>query len=267
MRVHVLGIGVAGPGLGDWLATRAVLTGQSAYTPMDVTPASPAFLPPNERRRVSRTIRLALQVASEATRESNLGGAIPPAQVSPVFASAWGDLEIVDRILAALAQPERPVSPTHFHNSVHNAAAGYWSIGTGAPLAVSAIAGDQATFAAGLLEAATLAATEGGSALLVAYDAAPPPVWRAAVPVGQTFAAALLLSAAARPGCAAIDVALSTGPATGMADAVLEQLRRANPAAAALPLLECLARGNGVVELPYHGARTVRVAVHPGALQ
>ncbi|HEX7928248.1 MAG TPA: beta-ketoacyl synthase chain length factor, partial [bacterium] len=191
MGVYVHGVGVAAPGMGDWLAARSVLSGQSHYAPSDVSPGSPAFLPPNERRRVSRTIKLALQVAHEAVQTA----AVPLPQIPPVFASAWGDLEIMDRIHTALTQPERPVSPTHFHNSVHNAAAGYWSIGTGTLRAVNAVAANELSFTAGLLEAATLAASDGGTALLVAYDVTPPAALRSAVAVTQTFATALLLGA------------------------------------------------------------------------
>jgi hypothetical protein len=50
---------------------------------------------------------------------------------------------------------EKMVSPTLFHNSVHNTPAGYFSIATGIQTAsVSLSAGDN-TFSAGLIEALT----------------------------------------------------------------------------------------------------------------
>lgn len=258
MRMRVHGVGVAAPGLEGWLAAQAVLNGQRPYAPSPFAPASPPFLPPNERRRVSATIRLALQVAAEAAGMARA----PTAPAGAVFASAWGDLEIMDRILAALARPERPVSPTQFHNSVHNAAAAYWSIGTGSPAAASAVSADQATFAAGLLEAAALGLAE-GHALLVAYDAVPPPPLRGLVPISQPFGAALLLGREPAPGAPALELAIGAGPPSALAEPGLEALRRANPAAAALPLLRALAAQGGTVELPYHGGRTVRAAVRP----
>jgi hypothetical protein len=258
MRVQVQGIGVAAPGLGDWLTARAVLTGQTPYAPGPFSPASPAFLPPNERRRVPPIIRLALQAAAEAAP----AGTGADGGYGAVFASAWGDLETMDRILTALARPERPVSPTQFHNSVHNAAAAYWSIGTGSPAATSAIGAGQATFSAGLLEAAALGLAE-GRALLAVYDALPPAALRALVPVSQPFAVALLLAAPGAPGGAALELAIGDEPPSALEEPPLEALRRANPAAAALPLLRALALGGGAVALPYHNGRTVRAAVLP----
>ncbi|MET0042628.1 MAG: beta-ketoacyl synthase chain length factor, partial [Candidatus Thiodiazotropha sp. 6PLUC3] len=72
------------------------------------------------------TIKIALQAAEEALRDySDSEG------VLSVFSSSEGDLDIIDQICLALSQEDRPVSPTQFHNSVHNAPAGYWSIGSG----------------------------------------------------------------------------------------------------------------------------------------
>ena len=45
------------------------------------------------------------------------------------------------------------ISPTRFHNSVHNAAAGYWTIGAHCMQAATAISAYDASFAEGLLEA------------------------------------------------------------------------------------------------------------------
>ena len=47
-----------------------------------------------------------------------------------MFASTYGDLAITDYMCSTLAKAPMTLSPTRFHNSVHNAAAGYWSIAT-----------------------------------------------------------------------------------------------------------------------------------------
>src|SRR3546814_10360262 len=73
--------------------------------------------------------------------------------LATVFAGSDADMAILQRISAALATPERIVSPTDFHNSVHNAAAGYWGIGTGSRAPSTTLAGYDASFALGLLEA------------------------------------------------------------------------------------------------------------------
>ena len=79
----------------------------------------------------------------------------PPYSLHP---TETGD--ITHQICEALARPEREVSPTSFHNSVHNAPAGYWSIATGSRLASTSICAYDVSFAAGLLEAAAYATVE-----------------------------------------------------------------------------------------------------------
>src|SRR5690606_10583140 len=98
--------------------------------------------------------------------------ALLPATLPSVFASTCGELAITDNMCATLASAPTEISPTRFHNSVHNAAAGYWTIGTGATEPATAISAGEATFAMGLVEA--LAQLEAGApaVLLVAYDGA-----------------------------------------------------------------------------------------------
>ena len=66
--------------------------------------------------------------------------------------SSDGDGEIVHRLCTALASPAAEVSPTDFHNSVHNAATGYWSIGAHSSAPSTALCAYDGSFAAGLLE-------------------------------------------------------------------------------------------------------------------
>ncbi len=77
-----------------------------------------------------------------------------------VFASSDGDGDIVHRLCTALATPAAAVSPTDFHNSVHNAATGYWSIGAHSQAPSTAICAYDGSFSAGLLEAACQIAVE-----------------------------------------------------------------------------------------------------------
>src|SRR5690606_42059827 len=62
-------------------------------------------------------------------------------------------LAITDYMAATLASDPRSISRTRFHNSVHNAAAGYWTIGAGCTAAATAVSAGPASFAQGLLEA------------------------------------------------------------------------------------------------------------------
>ena len=123
-------VGLMAPGLAGWTASQAVLAGQRPYVTEPMPAAIATLLPANERRRVTATIKLALQVAQEAMAQAALPHDPSPASergesaVRTVFASSGGDSEVLDKICMALTQPDRPVSPTHFHQSVHNTPAG-----------------------------------------------------------------------------------------------------------------------------------------------
>lgn len=256
MKVGIVAMGLLGPGLDDFASARPILAGQQAYARAPVTIPPSTLLPANERRRTTDTIRLALKVAEEATADSDRSS------LRSVFASSSGDMDIIDRICDALTQPEPMVSPVQFHNSVHNAAAGNWSIATGNPAPATAISGFDATLAAGLLEAATLQQTEGGEVLLAAYDVASMATFLRVRPITEPFAVALRLGAPGsdRP---TLELALGEGrePTACRQDA-LEALRATNPAARALPLLEVLARGDeGHVTLAAPLGRSLEVRI------
>lgn len=150
----------------------------------------PDLLPPREGRRAPLHVRLAIEAATQACRSNG----VALADVMTVFASSMGDLQITDYMCRTLANPSPMLSPTKFHNSVHNAASGYWSIGAGNRLTSVAVAARACTFTAGLLEAASLAVAEARTALLIAYDIAVAPPLDAVSGNRQPFATALLLS-------------------------------------------------------------------------
>jgi hypothetical protein len=180
----------------------------------------------------------ALAVAQEAAASSGLdAGAF-----SMVFASSDGDGDIVHRLCTALAAPAPTVSPTDFHNSVHNAATGYWSIGARSQAASTAICAYDGSFAAGLLEAAAQIAVEQRPVLLVAVDLPYPPPLAPHRPVRHGFAAALALA----PG-EGMEISLDGTAASPLPLREFE----GNAAAAALPLLAVLAgSGAATVHLP-----------------
>jgi hypothetical protein len=128
MRGIIRGIGLCGPGLVDWPSSREVVAGAAPYVPSEVVVTPPSILPPNERRRSVFTVRLAMRVAAEAME----GADADPVETATVFASSLGDGAVMNKMCLTLADPNQLVSPTIFHNSVHNAPAGYWHIGTGA---------------------------------------------------------------------------------------------------------------------------------------
>lgn len=265
MRVHVEGIGLLGPGLAGWEDSRTILAGDSPYvaTPAVLT-ASP-LLPPAERRRSVPTVKLAMAVGAEAMEQAGRD----PATVATVFASSSGDPDTLHQILETLATEERDISPTRFHNSVHNAPAGYWSIATRSREPSTSLAAHDESFQAGLLEAAAEVTADGWTVGLIAYDLPYPDPLSKVRPIAGSFGTALVLTPAPTGRCLAcldIDVTRGEEPATRMADIGLEALRTGNPTARALPLLAALARvsaGAGtetvVLDLPPGGRVVVRV--------
>ncbi len=238
MRAFVEAVGVAGPGLHGWEASRAALSGSTPYR-RDATVVATELLPA-ERRRMGSAVKLALAVAGEAFAASSRD----PAATPTVFTTSCGEGETLHRICEALATPEREVSPTQFHNSVHNSAAGYWAIATGAMEPSTSICAHDASFAAGLLEALTQASA-GTAVALVAYDQPYPEPLHAVRPIEAPFGVALLLAASdAGRALAVIDAELRPGaaPPTRMNDDALERVRAGVPAARSLPLLAALAR-------------------------
>ena len=173
--------------------------------------------------------------------------AFPPTEAAVVFASSDADGENLHHILESLAQSEHEVSPTRFHNSVHNAAAGYWNIATGARTGANSLAAFDASFAAGLLEAAVQVAAENVPVLLVAFDLPFPSPLNEARTITVPFSVALLLTPQAAPNTMAhLQISLGAEqPDSAMNHAELEALRCGNPAARALPLLQAIANGQG----------------------
>ncbi len=239
LSITVRGVAVRGPGLDGWEASRPILSGAQPWVARPITLPPPAILAPNERRRADTVIRLALALAQEAAAMSGLD----PAGLRTVFGTGNGDGAVVCAVLEALAQPEVFVSPTQFHNSVHNAAAGYWSIGVGSLRPADCLGGYDWTFGATLMQALATCATEREPVLLCLYDVPFPLPLHAKRPVGAAFGMALVLAPdGPGPRLAARWDATSAPHAEPRAPA-LRDVAPGNPAARALRLLETLACG------------------------
>ena len=267
LAAHVEGVGLIGPGLPGWRAGGAVLAGQAPYTSAATLLPAPLELPPAERRRAGRVVRLALAAGNDALAPAGVDARELPC----VFSSSGGDGDNCHEICQTLAGSERLLSPTRFHNSVHNAAAGYWSIAYGCTQPFTALCAYDASFGAGLLEALCQLAAGAPRVLLICYDLDYPPPLRATRPIPAALGIALLLSGRDGPRGAQLQVELieatapgAPGEATTLDDAALEQLRRQIPAARGLPLLACLARGaGGRVLLDYLDDRRLAAWVLP----
>ena len=256
-------LALLGPGLSDWESARAVLRGERPYVHAPTAVPLPALLPSNERRRSGLAVKIALAVGAGALAQAGRDAS----RIDTVFASSAADGDTCHAICEQLAGSDRLISPTRFHNSVHNAPSGYWSIATRCMAPSTSLCGYDASFGAGLLEASAFLRAHGRPVLLVAYDAPYPEPLLAKRPVRDAFGLALLL--APRPGAGALarlELMLADGAPDTLADAGLEALRRAVPTARSLPLLRLLARGeSGATVLEYLDGLNLAVKVAPCA--
>jgi hypothetical protein len=260
--VWIDGVGILGPGLEGWDQARTVLNQDAGYAPAPLTIAPPSIIPPRDQRRCSNTVRLALQVAQETIRAAGFDAAATPS----VFAYTAGDGQVIHRLLTALGKPDKPVSPTDFHNSVHNAPAFYWALGTGCPEASTSISAARHCFAAALLKAACQCLADGTPVLMVCFDHPLPEPLAAAYPLNAPLAIGLALSPAPTPNSKArLNLDWDTqGNESGTPPSAeaLAPLWSGNPAGHGLPLLEMIARAESQeIRLPGSPDATLRVQV------
>ena len=263
MRVFVEGVGLLGPGLNGWQASRQLLAGGAAYIDMPIVVTADELLPAAERRRTGLPVKLALA----AGRAAFVHAQRDAATTATVFTSSAGDGETLHHICSTLASPEREISPTRFHNSVHNAAAGYWSIASRSHAQSTSLCCYDASFAAGLLDAAAQVAVDGKPVALIAYDHPYPEPLHTVRAISGSFGMALVMTphATARA-FASLEVNFMPGAAgaTRMDDRGLEAVRAGVPAARSLPLLCALARGTTeVIILEYLAGSHLHVQVAP----
>jgi hypothetical protein len=242
MRFFIEGIGLLGPGLDGWSASRAILAGDAAYLAAPTPLRASDMLPAAERRRSGVPIKLALAVAQEAFLQAGRD----TGTAATVFTSSDGDCDNMHAINSMLVTAPRELSPTRFHNSVHNAAAGYWCIAANSHEPSTSLCAHDASFSAGLLESATQVTVDDAVVALIAYDHPYPEPMSAVRPISAAFGLAFILTPRqSEKTLASIEVNFVPGQMSEstMKDAGLEMLRRGVPAARGLPILTALATG------------------------
>ena len=206
IELWVRGIGLIGPGLADWASAAPLLRAATPASYGGEAPAAPwartatvvplpSRLAANERRRAGMADKASLAAADQAVAMADAD----PAQLATVFTSSTGDPANCHALCEALATPERLLSPTRFTNSVHNTPAGYWHIATRSMRSSTSIAAFDASFGAGLLEAAVACHTSGAEVLLVACDIPYPAPLHALRSLSDTVAVALVLAPRSGP--------------------------------------------------------------------
>jgi len=216
------------------------IVGQGLCIPDEETAARLGFsnvelnvstLPPMMRRRTSLATRTAISALEQACSNAGVEKNLPA-----IFVSSVGEMQVTDKLCQSIAGEQYPLSPTLFHNSVHNTAAGYWSIATGNSAPMQAMSGLEDGFALGLLEAWCQLQTGANKILLVCYDENMPqsllPTYR-----WEPIALSLVLKAGANG-----QASLSMPFQAKNPDETVENwdFTSVNPAMAGLPLIKAL---------------------------
>jgi hypothetical protein len=158
-----------------------------------VDSGSPAvdFLPPLFRRRLSRLSRMALQVAHDCVGAER--------DLPTVFCSRHGELTRTVELFNDQLRGE-PLSPTAFSMSVHNTAAGLYTIASGNTAPSNAVAAMADSLPVALVDAAAaIARGQIKRVLVVAAEEPAPAPYRDFLPPELAYAAAFLLVSDAAP--------------------------------------------------------------------
>ena len=187
-------------------------------------------------------------------------GQVDATKLPSVFTSMHGDLAITDYMCATLNEDPRAISPTKFHNSVHNAAAGYWTIGVGCTRPATALSSGHASFALGLLEALMQLGTGDDAVLLAAYDSqATGPLASISSSAGL-LGGALVLAGQADDAVARLQVEFIS-QAAPKSSGKLTAYVGANAMAPMLPLFEALASGASEAWLHAGPSQSLRIHI------
>jgi Beta-ketoacyl synthase, N-terminal domain len=244
VTVFLDGIGLAGPGLNGWVDSINALNAAAPFEKIPVKIPVSEFLPAAERRRVGNQVKLALAVGHEAVKHAAQDAALLP----NVFSASQGDGENCNAICQVLAGPDRQISPTRFHNSVHNASAGYWGIAMNCMASSTSLCAFDGSFAVGLLEASVQAQSLQSAVLMVASDTPYPEPLHSARPINSSFAVGMVVNAVqSERSFAKLAITLSPESPTLLTEAHWEQMRLSAPAARCLPLLMQLASSNAEI--------------------
>jgi len=146
--------------------------------------SAPVFsLPAAERRRLNPLSTFALAACDTLARTRS---AEEIRTVPLVYASPNGDGALLLRLLTSIGE-HQPFSPTQFHNSVHNAPAGYWSIGINSRAATTALAAGDETLEVALAEAGLQVVSRDCPVMLIVAQQAYPQELRTAQPAAEDF--------------------------------------------------------------------------------
>ena len=265
IRFKVLGVGAWGSSFRNWSDLQNVLGG-GQFDDDGAKGPKPQVIPANERRRAPLPVRLAVEASSQACEHAGIN----PSELASVFVSGLGDTQLTDYMCKVLASDNKALSPTKFHNSVHNAAAGYWTISTDCMQAANSVAGFGESVSLTLLEALIQAQAEQRALLLTFYDAPSSSILKELLKNEHSFAVSIVIA----PTSFDNDSVDSIGPE--LSASVIEQrvewpsgswkddlalCYETNPVARILPFLELITSKRNELEMPLSKASTLSITI------
>jgi hypothetical protein len=261
-KVDICGLGTWSPMFSDWPSFCSGL--ETGEWSTDVV-LQPTLIPPRERRRAPQLVKMAIEVMDQACKMASLS----PSDVAVVFSSSMGDMQITDYMCHALAETPKLISPTRFHNSVHNAAPGYWSITTGAFTPTSAVSAHEHTSTVAFVEAAIQAVEENTPVVLVTQEVAAPLPLFDTCPSKQAFSAAFLMTPPGFNESAACSVEFSVSPEAAEWPAIDSRLNgdyASSFGARLLPLMTAIADGAKASNFvfPISNSASLSLSLKPG---
>ncbi len=238
--MFIQSIGVAGSQFKTWEELQAALNDTKELNEALSDVYKTTILRPNEARRTSVTIKMVLQAAEETLSQSSFTAD----QLFSVFVSSDGDPNILQSICQELATEDKFISPTQFHNSVHNAPAGYWSIGHQSMKGANSLACGDSSLAGGLVEASSLLDAGEDAILLVCFDLKSPTPLDSARAIRYSLAFSMIVTKTQQAeSICAINFAIKSnniGVST-MLNTALDGYCDDSPASKGLPFLEAIA--------------------------
>ncbi len=209
----------------------------------EVTKPEASLLEGPLRRRATPLTRMAIDAMHQAATMGNADlGTIPS-----VWATAHGEHSSAIALLAMMQRGEGKLSPTKFHNSVHNTASGYASIATGNRAPSTTLTGAGELVISAFVEATCmLESLERDIVLVLADEPLLAPYDHPGANTG--LALAFLLSHDSDDALAVLSDLRRDAIAALKHDDSFGRLH----VAAALPLMECIVRGkSGTVALEF----------------
>lgn len=258
--IAVTGIGLWSPGYADLAAWRAGAADDAVTLPRcDVADV-------RAKRGTSRIARMLGEVIQQAAVDAGADlGATPT-----VYASAWGEIDIMVGLLGQMADGDEGLSPLRFKHSVHNAAGGLVSIASGNTGFSTSVAAGFRSFEMGLLECVGLLESGASDRVLFALgeDRLPEPLAR----YGDYEALAVGLCLARgedAPGAlgtlALVDEGVGAPGAGADAPPGVPARYAASPVGWALPVVEALGRGEPLRYPAAPGPGSLIVDLRPAA--